>query len=159
MMHYVYKTPSGITVERRQQALDYRQGIGFLLEDLDHRRGIFLSSGVEEPDRYSRWDIGFIDPPLEIVSCDRTFRMQALNERGERLLGMLKPLVLESDSTRLLDESPRRLLIEVVRSETLFREEERSQQPTVFSPVRQIMNEFVGPRHGAKVLRFRGRGG
>ena len=143
-MNYVFKTPSGISIERRQQQLDYRQGIMFLLDELDTRRGMFLSSGVEEADRYSRWDIGFIDPPLEIVSCDRQFKMQALNERGERLLSILRPLVVASHGARLLAESSCHLLLEVRKLDAIFPEEERSQQPTVFSPIRMIIKEFMG---------------
>jgi anthranilate synthase len=36
--------------------------------------------------RYTRWDIGFTNPPLMLTSKSRTFEIVALNERGKVLL-------------------------------------------------------------------------
>ena len=38
------------------------------------------------PGRYTRWDIGFANPPLELWSRQRSFTVRALNPRGEVLL-------------------------------------------------------------------------
>ncbi|MBX3304656.1 MAG: anthranilate synthase component I [Nitrospira sp.] len=143
-MNYIFKTPRGIQVERHQRAIDFRQGIAFIIDELDHRRGMILSSGVEEPNRYTRWDIGFIDPPIEAVACDRRLRLEALNRRGQELLSILKTLVFSRGDSDLIEESPFHLLLEVKKGETGFAEEERSRQPTVFSPLRHIIEEFAG---------------
>ena len=37
-----------------------------IITGLDERAGIVLASGVEYPGRYTRWDLGFIDPPLVV---------------------------------------------------------------------------------------------
>ncbi len=71
---------SGLTVERREIALDYAKGIGNLVDRLDTERGVYLSSGVEFPDRYSRFDFGVVEPPLELLSSGRTVR----SERPQR---------------------------------------------------------------------------
>lgn len=40
---------SGLTVERREIALDYAKGIGNLVDRLDTERGVYLSSGSNFP--------------------------------------------------------------------------------------------------------------
>ncbi len=62
-----YATPHGITVTRTLTRMPYSKGLGSLLRELDIARGIYLSSGYEYPERYSRWDIASLRPPLEIV--------------------------------------------------------------------------------------------
>lgn len=52
-----------------------------LVEALDTRRGVLLSSSYEFPGRYARWTLGFADPPLELSGTGRDFRVRALNER------------------------------------------------------------------------------
>ena len=38
-------------------------------------RAVLLASGVEQPGRYTRWDVGFVDPPLVLVARGRDFRL------------------------------------------------------------------------------------
>ena len=45
-----------------------------------------MVSNYEVPDRYSRWDIGFVNPPLELIARERSFSINALNKNGQRLL-------------------------------------------------------------------------
>ena len=85
------RTASGLRIRRRAVRLDYAAGLGFLAERLDRSRGAYFSSGVEDPDRYSRWEFGFADPPLEIVGRGRALTLNALNRRGEILLALLAP--------------------------------------------------------------------
>ncbi len=58
-----YSTPGGINVTRLTSAIPFRKGLGHLLHKLDRYRGIYLSSGYEYPERYSRWDVASICPP------------------------------------------------------------------------------------------------
>ena len=135
---------SGLTVERREIALDYAKGIGDLVDRLDSERGVYLSSGVEFPDRYSRFDFGVIEPPLELISSGRTVRVNALNERGERLLALLEPVLSGGEETEVAAQSARHLELRIAEPTHLFAEEERSLQPSVFSPIRRLMEDFVG---------------
>lgn len=52
-----------------------------LVEALDSRRGVLLTSSYEFPGRYARWTLGFSDPPLELSGTGRDFRVRALNDR------------------------------------------------------------------------------
>ncbi len=80
-----YNTPGGITVTRLESGIPFHKGLKRLLHKLDRYRGIYLSSGYEYPERYSRWDVGSIAPPLEIVAAGRQMDFRPLNERGEVL--------------------------------------------------------------------------
>ena len=71
MPKLIYTTPSGITVTRQTSSIPYHKGLGSLLHKLDRYRGIYLSSGYEYPERYSRWDVASVCPPLEIVAAGR----------------------------------------------------------------------------------------
>jgi hypothetical protein len=71
----------------------FRRGLKHLLRDLDHSRGVYLSSGYEYPGRYSRWDIASTRPPLEIVSYDRRVEFRPLSIRGEILNQILLPVL------------------------------------------------------------------
>ena len=62
-----YSTPSGIAVTRTISNVSYSRWVEGLLKKMDTQRGIYLSSGCEFPGRYSRWDVGAVAPPLEIM--------------------------------------------------------------------------------------------
>src|SRR3712207_962890 len=74
-----YRTQGGITVQRVVEQLPVEGAIEPIITALDSRRGVLLASSYEYPGRYTRWDIGFVDPPLELVAHARTFRLTALN--------------------------------------------------------------------------------
>lgn len=141
-------TRSGLAVERRQQPLDYQTGIRDLIERLDGERGVFLSSGIEFPDRYSRWDIGVVDPPLEFIGRGRQLVVNALNARGVALLAVLKPLLVAGPETSVVADDARALSLAIAESHEVFAEEERSLQPSVFSPLRRLIEDFAGLQDG-----------
>src|SRR5579875_3101937 len=90
-----YTTPHGITVTRTHSKLPYAKGLGHVLKQLDRKRGIYLSSGYEYPERYSRWDVASVAPPIEIVGRNRTLSIRSLNERGRNMLNLLWPVLRE----------------------------------------------------------------
>ncbi len=138
-----FTTPSGVLVERTTTTLDFKQGIAGLAERLDSERGVLLSSGVEYPGRYSRWDIGFAGPPIEIKARGQRLSLSALNERGTRLLAILKPILIGPE-TDIAEDTPRRLGLDIRPSDGFFAEEDRSLQPSLFSPLRRLIGEFRG---------------
>ncbi len=140
-----YTTPHGITVHRRPTRANYARGLSFLLKDLDRHRGIYLSSGYEYPGRYSRWDIGSTRPPLEIVSRNREVAFRPLNGRGEVLVRMFETFL--RDHPHWQEFGFRGTALEGVLKPmpALFPEEERSKQPSVFSILRAVSEEFRNP--------------
>ena len=57
-----FETAGGVTILRATYATDYQVSVLPLIEGLDTRRGAVLSSNFEFPNRYTRWDFGFVDP-------------------------------------------------------------------------------------------------
>src|SRR3954469_2043335 len=81
-----YVTAGGIGVQRRKQAVDAHSAVENLIDALERRRGVLLSSNYDYPGRYTRWDLGLADPLLEISSRERCLEVRALCPRGELLL-------------------------------------------------------------------------
>jgi anthranilate synthase len=137
-----YSTPHGLTVARTASRSNFRRGLRHLLRELDTHRGVYLSSGYEFPGRYSRWDFASTRPPLEIVSRQREVRFQPLNERGERICGILSPVLAGHPHWDDFQSGAAGLSGTLKPMPKLFPEEERSKQPSVFSILRALSEEF-----------------
>ena len=95
-MQDIFVTKGGIKVIRNKEEISVSEGLAEIYKHIDRAQGCILASDYEYPGRYSRWDIGFIDPPLEMISRGREFTLRALNERGKVMLGMLAPAVIQN---------------------------------------------------------------
>ena len=141
-LKFSYITPSGIQVHRTASKLPYRRGLRHLLRELDRHRGIYLSSGYEYPERYSRWDIAALCPPLEIQGVGRLVEFRPLNQRGVVINRIFEPLLSQHphwDDFRLENGA---LLGRLKPLPKLFPEEERSKQPSAFSILRALIDDF-----------------
>src|SRR3954452_1068760 len=138
-----YLTRGGLTVPRHVEGADPVLDVAGLVDALDERRGALYSSSYEYPGRYTRWDIGFVDPPLVFTTRERSFRIEALNPRGAVLLGGIRPALEACDAVEQVDRLGGDGLAGMVRPPgRRFEEEERSRQPSVFSVVRVLMDLF-----------------
>ncbi|PYT25760.1 MAG: anthranilate synthase component I [Acidobacteria bacterium] len=138
-----YSTAHGITVTRTKSKASYRKGLRHLLRELDTYRGFYLSSGYEFPGRYSRWDFASTKPPLEILAFDRRVEFRALNVRGEILNQMFFAVLREHPHWESFGLVPGGVLSGTLKPlPKLFSEEERSKQPSVFSILRALIQEF-----------------
>ncbi len=142
MSSITYTTPGGIGVRREAGEADYAQGVEPLVSALDSRRGVLLASSFEYPGRYTRWDIGFVDPPVEITARGRSVAIRALNGRGHVLLQFIAPFVAKMGVIRDLSEDEAGISFRVAEPDGPFTEEERSRQPSVFSVLREIVRIF-----------------
>jgi anthranilate synthase len=147
-----YTTPHGITVTRTTSKVPYARGLEKQLKQLDGKRGVYLSSGYEYPERYSRWDVASVTPPIEIVGRGRSLEIVALNERG-RVLNRLLTKVLETHPhwATFRGEADR-LIGELKPLSGVFSEEDRSKQPSPFSILRALIQEFRNPEDSRLVL-------
>ncbi len=93
---YEYRTRGGLAITR---SVEHFSGGANRLDDLidllDRRRGVVLSSGTTVPGRYESFDLGFSDPPLLLQTTGPDFSLQALNARGEILIAFLGDVVSE----------------------------------------------------------------
>jgi len=142
-MTYQFTTRSGVLVTRTATALPFEEGIKTLAARLDTERGALFSSGFEYPDRYSRWEMGFAAPPVAFVGFGRRLEARALNTRGTVLLDLFGD-VLTGDGVTAKREDATTLVLDVAPSDATFAEEERSLQPTVFTPLRTLLADFTG---------------
>jgi anthranilate synthase len=142
MPKLLYTTPGGIAVTRTGSRIQYRSGLKRLLRQLDSRRGIYLSSGYEYPERYARWDIAAICPPIEIVSLGRDVSFRPLNARGEALNRILLPLLEKHPHWEEFRLDGSTLSGRLQPLPALFPEEDRSKQPSAFSILRTLVQEF-----------------
>lgn len=140
-----YTTPHGITVTRTACMDPYAHGLEHILKQLDTKRGVYLSSGYEYPERYSRWDVASVAPPLEIVARARTVEFRALNRRGVVLIALLRPLLANHPHAQNVINTPGSLRIALKPLAEKFAEEERSKQPSPFSLIRTLIHEFRHP--------------
>ncbi len=138
-----YQTPGGATVICRVESLPYSQALNEAFDAIHHNQGALFCSGYEYPGRYSRWDIGFIRPPVEIIGRHRRFEINALNERGKRILPMIRQAIEGQSYIQALDIGPASMEGELVPMPSYFPEEERSKQPGLFSLLRSV-REFFG---------------
>jgi len=141
-----YTTPHGIAVTRTRSRLPFRKGLERLLWELDRRRGFYLSSGYEYPERYSRWDIASVNPPLEISGAGREIEFRPLNLRGQMLAEMFFHVLRAHPHWESLELARGALRGRLKPLPPLFPEEERSKQPSFFSILRALVEEFRHPR-------------
>lgn len=140
-----YVTHGGVKVLRRIEELPYAGALEIPLAEIDRYKGAVLASGYEYPGRYSRWDIAFLKPPLEVLCFGREFVLRAMNERGKLLLEYLFPPLVEHPHLRRVERTDSVLTGEILSPSGRFPEEERSKQPSFFSVVRQILRLFGSP--------------
>jgi len=137
-----YTSLSGIQVTRTKSKMPYSSGLKHLLHKLDTHRGMYLSSGYEYPERYSRWDIASVCPPLEIIALGRDVWFRPLNERGRILNQALLPLLEGHPHWEEFGAEDAGLHGHLKPLPKLFPEEERSKQPSAFSILRLLLDDF-----------------
>ena len=137
-----YTTVGDIRVTRNTLELPVPDATEAALDKIDTHRGAVFASGYEYPGRYSRWDMAFIDPPLEIVSCQREFSINALNERGTAVLKMFLPSLEMLADIENLQTDHTKLAGKIRDMPSYFPEEERSKQPTIFSVIRTLVHSM-----------------
>ncbi len=147
-----YTTPGGIVVDRTLSKVPFQRGLKTLLRKLDTQRGIYLSSGYEYPERYSRWDVGAINPPLELIAAGREITLCPLNDRGSAINRMLAPILAPHPHWNSFQEVNGVLSGTLKPLPKLFPEEERSKQPSAFSLLRALLDEFRDPLAGRLAL-------
>ncbi|MCP6762168.1 MAG: anthranilate synthase [Fischerella sp. CENA71] len=138
-----YTTQGGVCVSRSLIEIFLAEtAIEEILLRLDSQRGGLLKSSYEYPGRYKRWAIGFVNPPLELVTCENSFTLTALNERGMVLLPYFAERLCQQSQLVAIKQEKKRVTGSVRPTERIFAEEERSKQPSVFSVIREILSAF-----------------
>src|SRR6201991_674115 len=137
-----YRTNSGLAITRlSEQFSGDAKRLDDLIELLDRRPGVVLSSGPRVPGRYESFDLGFSDPPLVLETSGTNFSLSALNARGEILIAFLADVLLEP--CVVIDEkSASRLAGHIVRGAAPVEEDQRTRRASVMSLVRALIAAF-----------------
>ncbi len=137
-----YRTRGGVLVHRTVEPIDGVAAIAALTRQLDERRGALFASSYEYPGRYTRWDMGFCDPPLRIVARGRELCVEALNQRGQVLLASIGHVLESLPDLASFTSGETLLRCRLREPEGRFPEEERSKQPSVFTVLRALVHLF-----------------
>ena len=138
-----FATRGGVQVRRvAHDAGDGVAAIAACRAALDTHLGAVFSSDYEYPGRYTRWDVGFVDPPLSLTARGRSVVIAALNARGVALLPGIREALAGADWLLDLGAKAGELVLEVREPQAHFTEEERIKQPTAFSAVRAMVALF-----------------
>jgi anthranilate synthase len=142
---HCYTTKGGVCISRSITETVIETAINEVLSRIDSQRGGLFSSSYEYPGRYKRWAIGFVNPPLELVTTDNFFTLTAHNDRGVVLLQYLAERLFGREQLQIVNWETKHLSGLIRPTEHLFSEEERSKQPSVFNIVREILSAFESP--------------
>src|SRR5258708_4783266 len=137
--HGEYRTRGGLMVTRSvEQFSGGASRLDDLIELLDRRRGVVLSSGTTVPGRYESFDLGFSDPPLQLETVGFDFSLQALNPRGG-VLTAFRGGVLREPGVVFPERGAGRLGGHIARAAPRVDEAQRPRRASVMSLVRDLV--------------------
>lgn len=140
--HLQYHSRGGIRIRRSAAAAEYSTSIDKLARNLDSQRGVLLASSFEYPGRYTRWDLGFVNPPLEVSGQGRNMTITALNRRGKVLLPEVRRALRHHHAVETCVQDAEKIALTVCAAGEGFSEEQRSTRPSVFSILRGLVSHF-----------------
>src|ERR1700688_1196417 len=134
-----YRTHGGLAVTRSvEQFSGGANRLDDLIDLLDRRRGVVLSSGTTVPGRYESFDLGFCDPPLQLQTAGSNFSLEALNARGEVLIAFLGDVLCEP-CVVITENSASRLAGHILRGPAPVDQDQRTRRASVMSLVRDLV--------------------
>src|ERR1700704_5188716 len=137
--HSEYRTASGLAITRAvEQFSGGANRLDDLIDLLDRRRGVVLSSGTTVPGRYESFDLGFSDPPLWLQTTGSGFSLPALKARGEVLIAFLGD-ALREPCVVVTEKSATRLAGHIVRGAAPVDEDQRTRRASAMSLVRDLV--------------------
>jgi len=140
--HSEYRTHRGLEVARTvEQFTGGADRLDDLIDLLDRRRGVVLSSGTTVPGRYESFDLGFSDPPLRLETAGTGFSLRALNPRGEVLIAFLGDVMNEPCAV-VTERSATVLAGHIVRGAAPVEEDQRTRRASAMSLVRDLVAAF-----------------
>src|ERR1700744_1515910 len=139
--HSEYRTRGGLEVSRTVERFAGGSKLDELIELIDRRRGVVLSSGTTVPGRYESFDLGFSDPPLRLETSGTVFSLAALNARGEVLIAFLGD-TLDEPGVVISERSSTRLAGHIVRGAAPVEEDQRTRRTSMMTLVRALIAAF-----------------
>ncbi|HEX4354079.1 MAG TPA: chorismate-binding protein, partial [Polyangiales bacterium] len=139
-----YRSAGGVRITRHVEEVEL-DAFTDLRRALDTRRGLLLASSYEYPGRYTRCDLGFVDPLLSLEARGRMFELRAHGPCGELLLSACAGALRDLSELSELQCSIDRVSGVVPASDEPFAEEARTRTPSVFTLLRRLRALFASP--------------
>jgi anthranilate synthase len=131
---------TGLTVRYERQRLnDGARALAACLRQLDHRCGLALACDVDQPGRYQRRLIAFVDPPVAISGRGPELVLTALSPRGRLLLPVFAAALAEEPLIAQVVARPERVKALLRASGPLADESARLAQPTLLNALRPLL--------------------
>ena len=140
-----YITAGGLVVHRRETPVPLQDALAPIAAALDRRRGAVFACTTELPGRYARSEIGFVDPPLVVTSRARRIAVDALNARGQVLLGKIAACLEQLPQVAGMRRSTSDVVVDLAPMAPDVVEEARTRQPSALSIVRALVKLFHSP--------------
>src|SRR5581483_6341538 len=141
--HSEYRTRGGLALTRVvEQFSGGANRLDELIELLDRRRGVVVSSGTTVPGRYESFDLGFADPPLQLQTAGVNFSLSALNDRGEVLIAFVRD-TLREPCVVITETGANRLAGHILRGPAPLDEDQRTRRASAISLVRDLVAAFA----------------
>lgn len=133
-----------LTIKSTTTPVEQKQ-VDEIIDQLAEHRGVMLTSRFEYPGRYTRFDIGLVNPPLVIEAFGNSLTVEALNERGKILIRVFEEILRTCTFVENLTLVDRILTCEVAANTETFMEEDRSKMPHIMNVVRHLRDELSIP--------------
>jgi anthranilate synthase len=145
MSQTVFTTAAGLRISADATEALLNEALNPVFNGIDVKKGAVFSSGFDYPGRHSRWDIGFINPALEIIVRGKGFKINSLDPSGRGLIEAIHPALASNKHLTSVSLDGDKLSGEIVEPPRYFTEEDRSRQPSIFSMLRTIVEQFRIP--------------
>lgn len=109
---------------------------------LDENLGCMLTSRYEYPGRYTRWDIGFVNPPITLEAVESRITIFANNVRGEMILPVFANAMSSCDFVKEVSSGVSGIEFEIDAINKAFMEEDRSKMPHVMNVIRHLRDRL-----------------
>ncbi len=144
----IYTTKGNIRIKRETRKSDSHKERDTIIKGLDRHKGVYLCSSFEYPGRYTRWDMGFLSPPVEIRTNEKSFLINGLNEKGSIIIAIIYSHLSDTDHYDSLTLDSDTLKGSVKNQEFYIAEEIRSKKRSIFTLLRDIRDMFHHPGDG-----------
>jgi anthranilate synthase len=138
----VYHSASGIVIDRSLRELTPDSALRHVRQGIRNHVGALYASGYEYPGRYSRWDIGFFNPPIEILSIGRCVHFHARNDKGLLLLDWIETIFKSHPHIQGATRHKDTWIADLKPMDPFFPEEDRSRQPSLFTLLRHLIQQL-----------------
>lgn len=117
-----------------------RSEVDGIIEKLDISRGVILTSRYEYPGRYTRYDLGFVNPPIVLEVIQNNIFIKSLNSRGDILLKVFYS-ILENCEMLNIEKYDNGIIVgQILDNKVSFFEEDRSKSAHVLNILRFLRN-------------------